>query len=194
MTGRASSQRDADQVGRTAMITLITPMRRFAITRLRMFFVITRWFPKILAIEPMKAVHFTYWSILTDIPYNGAPQLPERPDHPWLIWGTVFNAAVDPYIEGFVAVVDKQIKMTWGRAFGFPGTTSIKNLRQYIESLSWLSSYRYSAYPEATVRTVLSAMDVEREHRFLAELAATADSATFASAYRGFLIRCQGDL
>jgi hypothetical protein len=177
------------------MITLITPLRRFGTTKLRLFFALSRRYPKILGIAPMTSVHYTHWSILTAIPYNGAPQVVERPDRPYLIWNSVFNGVLDPYIEGFVAAVDRQIKATWDSSYGFPGTRSIGRLKNYISSLSWPGSYAYSAYPDASVRMIDSALTIAKEHRFLEELARRPGSADdFAVAYRGFLSRCEGEL
>lgn len=193
MSGRASSCQHSDSVGRTRMITLITPLRPFWILVVRFFFVIARLYPPLLRIGPMKAVHFTYWSLVTRIPYNGAPQVLERPRRPWILWGSVFNADIDPYVEAFVSVVSPQINVTWGGALGFPGTKSVVALRDYIEDLATISGYRYSAYPDATVRTILSALEVAREQPYL-EAAAEGDADEFARLYRGFLARREQDL
>lgn len=192
MPGRASSCQHADTVGRTRMITLITPLRPFRILMVRFFFLLSRIFPSILGIEPMKAVHFTYWTLVTRMPYNGPPQALERPKRPWILWGSVFNADIDPYVEAFVAVVAPQINLTWGGALGFPGTKSVVALRSYIEDLATMSAYRYSAYPDATVRTVLSAFEIAREQPYL-EAAANGDADEIARVYRGFLSRREQD-
>jgi hypothetical protein len=191
---RMTMSSDADHRDRTALITLITPLRRGGVLWLRVFFAISRRFPQILQIAPMKAVHFTYWSLVTRIPYNGPPQLPERPKRPWLVWHSVFNAAMDPYVEAFVAAVAPQVNVTWKFAERFPGTGSVTRLINYIRAYSWAGSHSYSAYPDATVRAILSAKTVQREHRLLEQAAASASPAEFAETYRGFLARCQGDL
>jgi hypothetical protein len=185
---------NADRVGRTRTITALTPLRPGGVLWLRVFFAIARRFPAILRIEPMKAVHFTYWSVLTAIPYNGPPQLPERPRRPYLLWQTVFNAAIDPYVEAFVVAVRVQINITWWFAKSYPGTKSVARLSDYITQNTRPGSYTYSAYPEATVRTVLSALDVRGSHQALHDAAKTTTPAEFAALYRQFLIRHQRDL
>jgi hypothetical protein len=195
-SGEAQSGDTAWRVGRVGFITMITAMRPFATVLLRTHFWVTSRFPSLLAISPMKAVHFLHWNILTDIPYNGPPQLAERPDHPYLIWGTVFNGVNDPYIEGFVVHVPIRIWLIWGTSYRFPGTGSVSTLVKYIHNLTWHGGYSYFAYPDATVRTVLSAMEIQKEHAFLLSLAQDnrRSGAEFTRAYRGFLTRCQGIL
>lgn len=194
MAHRNNQPPDAERIGNTRMITLITPIVPFGTWWLRALFRLTRPFPQLLGIGPMKVVHFTYWSLLTTIPYNGAPQLRERLRRPLLIWGSVFNGEVDPYVEAFVVAVAPQIRLTWGTSYGFPGVGSVSDLREYIVAASWPGSYAYSAYPEATVRTIASAMAIKKEHAFLCELARRATPEEFAIAYDGFLRRCQEDL
>jgi hypothetical protein len=193
-TGRAEAGEHALRVGRTGFITLVTALKPFGQWRLRALFAVTSRFPVLLSIAPMQAVHFLHWNLLTHIPYNGPPQIPERPRHPYLIWGTVFNGVEDPYVEGFVIHVPRRIRLIWGSSFGFPGVHSVAGLAHYIADLSWPGGYSYFAYPEATVRDVQSAMAIRREHAFLREAVLTSKSDDFARTYRGFLKRCQGDL
>lgn len=193
-TGRARSGQDAQRVRRSGFITLVTELKPRGQWRLRALFSITSRHPGLLAISPMKAVYFLHWNILTRIPYNGPPQIVERPQRPYLIWGTVFNGVADPYIEGFVVHVPRRIKLIWGSSVGFPGVGSVAGLTRYIADLSWPGGYSYFAYPDATVRAVESAMAIQREHAFLIEAALTSKSDDFARTYRGFLNRCQGDL
>ena len=193
--GRASTGEDAGRVGRIRFITLVTAIRPFRTWWLRRLFALTDRFPCLLAIAPMKAVHFLHWNILETIPYNGTPQIVEQPDHPYLIWGTVFNGVGDPYIEGFVVHAPRQIRAIWGTSYGFPGTRSVSRLARYIDDLSWNGGYSYFAYPDATVRTVQSAVNIQKEHPFLVNAAKNKSSyAEFARTYRGFLVRCQADL
>jgi hypothetical protein len=183
-----------DRVGRTRAVTALTPLKPGGVVWLRAFFAIARRFPGILRIKPMKAVHFTYWSILTSIPYNGPDQFPERPRRPYLLWQTWFNAAMDPYVEAFVVAVRPQINITWKLAEGYPGTKSVNQLTDYISENTRPGDYTYSAYPEATVRTVLSALDVRASQESLEDAARTKPPAEFARLYREFLIRHQRDL
>ena len=191
---------NAERIDQTRMITLITPIIPAGRWWLQLLFAATRPFPALLQIKPMKVVHFTHWSLLTSIPFNGAPQFRERLRPPLLLWSSVYNGEVDPYIEAFVAKVKLQIRATWGTSYDFPGVTSVTDLSDYIGAASWRGSYAYSAYPQATVRAILSAMTIKTEHAFLRDQAEATENdgadgaAAFANVYDGFLQRCQGDL
>nr|BFE71963.1 hypothetical protein GCM10020092_052640 [Actinoplanes digitatis] len=122
------------------------------------------------------------------------PQVRERLGHPYLFWETAFSGATEPYIESFVYLIQKSIKRAWGTSFGFPGVRSVTKVREYIENLAYPAAHAYSAYPEASVRMVLSALRIQREQEFLVDAARTATAEEFAVVYRGFLERRQGDL
>jgi hypothetical protein len=155
---------------------------------------VTRRFPGILGIAPMRSVHITHWSLLKRIPYNGPPQIRERPARPYLLWGTMFNGASDPYIEGFVVQVWRKIRANWGTSYGFPTRPSTAQVAHYIDEHTVPGSYTYAAYPEAGVRMICSAQRIAVEHRYLSRAAVTADPEAFARIYRGFLARSQADL
>jgi hypothetical protein len=186
--------RSPDTADRAQAITVITPLKRLGMPRTRLSMGVALRFPQIMGLGRLKSVYFTRWSILTQIPYNGAPQVPDGLAQPLLVWESTFHGVMEPYIEAFVYVVGRRINRTWGAAYGFPGVRSVAVLKRYIEKLAIPGAYYYSAYPRATVRMVTSALEIDKEHRFLREAARTASPEEFAIIYRGFLSRRQGDL
>jgi hypothetical protein len=191
--GPAAGRND-DACGRARSITLFSPIRPFGTLWSRLMFGAARLFPETMGISRLSSVYFTRWTILTEIPYNGPPQVPEGPAHPVLLWESIYNGSVEPYIEAFTYVIGPQIDRTWGTSYGFPGARTITELKQYIANLRVSGAYCFSAYPAATVRMVMSALEVAREHPFLREAARTAGPEEFAVVYRGFLTRRQADL
>jgi hypothetical protein len=183
-----------DTVGRAGMITVLTALRPLSTLWLRPLFALTRRFPELTRLGPLKSVYFIRWSVLTSLPYNGPPQVPEQLGHGRLLWDVVYSAPTEPYVETFVHVVGRNVRSIWCTSHGFPGTGSVTALAGYIGGLAIPGAYCWSAYPEATVRMVLSALDVAREHRFLERAARTASPEEFAVLYRGFLARREGDL
>jgi len=179
---------------RVSTVTLVTQLRPLGLLHLGALFALTKVWPKRLGMTPLRSVFFTRWSILVSLPHNGPPQLRERPHPPYLLWQSVYSAEMEPYIESFVASVGRQIDVTWNTSYGYPGTGSITRLREYIESLLWCPSCEWCAYPNVTVRTVLSSLAVVREHRFLLEAADQASPEEFTVVYEGFLRRRQADL
>jgi hypothetical protein len=183
-----------DPVGRAGMITVLTALKPLDALRLRVLFALTRRFPRLGGLGPLKSVYFTRWSVLTSLPYNGPPQVREQLGHGRLLWETVYSAPTEPYVEAFVHAVGSKVRRIWCRSYGFPGTGSVTALAGYIGSLAIPGAYSWSAYPEATVRTVLAALDVAREHRYLVQAAHTVSPEEFSVLYRGFLDRRKGDL
>ncbi|HEY0359061.1 MAG TPA: hypothetical protein VGD11_10805 [Mycobacteriales bacterium] len=185
---------DGDTHGRARAITLLSPIKPAGALRTWLTMAAVRQFPSIMGIRKLRSVHFIRWSLLTSIPYNGSPQVPDGLAQPILVWESTFNGVLEPYIEAFTYVVGRQIDQTWAEAYGFPGTRSITALKRYIGALTVPGAYYYAAHPTATVRTILSGLEVAREHRYLVEAARTSSPEEFAAIYHGFLTRRQGDL
>jgi hypothetical protein len=175
-------------------ITLVTALKWWGPPVLRVLFLITRFLPELKGLEPFRSVHFTRWSILRSLPYNGPPQVRERPEQPYLVWESMYSAEVEPYIEAFVAGISAQIERTWGSSYGFPGTGSITRLHRYIEQHAVAAQYTYKALPEESVQTALAALEVAKEHALLVEAAGSGSSEEFAMAYQDFLRRRGADL
>lgn len=188
----ADAARDDD--GRAHAITLFTPLKPWGRPWLRLNFAVTRRFPGLTGIAPLTSLYFSRWSFVTALP-SGDPAVPDlRPEHPYLAWETTYSAPREPYIESFVFSIARQITLLWNSSYGFPGTRSVAALAGYIGDLTVPGAYFWCAYPAASVRMVLSALAVAREHRFLAEAAESDDPRQFAVLYRGFLRRRQADL
>jgi hypothetical protein len=183
-----------DTYGRAGMLTVLTALKPFGALWLRLLFALTRHIQGLTGLGPLKSVYFTRWSVLTSLPYNGPPQVRERLPHRLLLWETVYSAPTVPYVEAFVHGVGAKVRRIWRTSYGFPGTGSVTGLAGYIGELSIPGAHSWSAYPEATVRTVLSALDVAKEHRFLEQAARATSPDEFAVSYRGFLARREGDL
>jgi hypothetical protein len=194
VVGRRTAALLPDTAGRAGMITVLTAVRPFGALWLRVLFALTGRFPGLTGLGPLKSVHFLRWTVVPRLPYNGRPQVRERLPHRLLLWETVYSAPTEPYVETFVHAVGDKVRTIWCTSYGFPGTGSVTALAGYIGGLAIRGAYCWAAYPKVTVRTVLSALEVAKEHRYLAEAAATAGPDEFAVLYRGFLARREGDL
>ncbi|MGY1690666.1 hypothetical protein [Geodermatophilus sp. SYSU D01105] len=183
-----------DTAGRAGMITVLTALRPLGGVRLRLLFALTGRIPALTGLGPLKSVHFIRWTVLPRPPHNGRPQVAERLPHGVLLWETVYSAPTEPYVETFVHAVGSKVQNIWRTSAGFPGTRSVTALAGYIGELAVAGAHCWAAHPEATVRTVLSALEVAKEHRHLARAARTTTAEEFAVLYRGFLARREGDL
>lgn len=183
-----------DVAGRDATVTLVTPIRPYKRWLNVIRFMLSEHIPGLTGLGELATVHFTRWSVVRTFPYNGEPQVRERLEHPYLFWESDYNGLLEPYIEAFVRIIWRQIDQTWDTSYGFPGSTSVTKLTTYIKAVQLPHVYYYTAYPGATVRMILSSLEVAKEHRFLLEAERTATAEEFAVIYRGFLRRRQGDL
>lgn len=180
--------------GSNGAITVITPLKRWGAPWLRVQFQLTKMFPALRGLEPFKSVYYSQWCLVASIPYNGPPQVRERPPETYLLWEVAYSAETDPYIEAFAGVINRQIDRLWGSSFGFPGTRSVARLTDYIQAASWPAPVEYWACPHATVRTVLSSLEIAKEHAFLVQAAEKGTDEEFQAVYRGFLRRRAHDL
>src|SRR3954454_3667504 len=144
-----------DPVGRAGVITVMPALRPLDALRLRALFALTRRFPRLGGLGPLKSVYFTRWSVLTSLPYNGPPQVREQLGHGRLLWETVYSAPTEPYVEAFVHAVGSKVPRVWCRAAGIPATGSVTALSGFFGSPAIPVSYSWCAAPEATVRTGL---------------------------------------
>ncbi len=183
-----------DTAGRAGMITVLTAVEPLGALWLRVLFALTRRIPALTGLGPLRSVHFIRWTVVPRLPYNGRPQVRERLPHRLLLWETVYSAPTEPYVETFVHAVGDKVRKIWRTSYGFPGTGSVTALAGYIGELGIPGAHSWSAHREATVRTVLSALEVAKEHRYLARAARTTSPEEFAVLYRGFLARREGDL
>ena len=90
---------------------------------------------RLTGLGPLKSVYFIRWSVLTSLPYNGPPQVRERPPRPLLLWETVYSAPTEPYVETFIHAVGDNVRRIWRTSHGFPGTGSVTDLAGYIGGL-----------------------------------------------------------
>jgi hypothetical protein len=181
-----------DRARSITMVTALRPARRW-LTYLNL--AVARRVPSLMGVRPLRSLYSVRWSVLRAFPHNGAPQVRERLREPLLLWETNYSGLMDPYVETFVHVIGRQIRMTWGSSAGFPPEQSVAALTAYVQAGTLAPAYDYRAYPQASVRTVLAALDVAREHPFLVQAAAAGASAEeFRVVYDGFLVRRQGDL
>jgi hypothetical protein len=192
--GQVDDVRASD--GRSTAITVMTPIKLGAtpIERLVLF---AGQHVKALnsALGELGFIHYARWTIITGLPYNGAPQEPEKLHYDYLFFETNFNGTWDEYIDAFSEVVPDRMKAIWGTSFGFPGPRPVGPFKAYIHANDLPIAHYYGAYPEATTRTVLSALSVEQKFEaFQAKTALMHSEDEFKQAYDEFLTDIQHDI
>jgi hypothetical protein len=86
----------------------------------------------------------------------------EYGDADYLMFLSNFTGSFEKYIDDFAAVNARAVglQIIWGNCEGWPGIGSVENLKAFIRDTTLRADLYYSAYPEATVRDVLSALKV----------------------------------
>lgn len=105
-------------------------------------------------------IQFAHWSVFDRIPPgdpNGRP-LP----HPYLLFQTNFNRGWREYIEAFSYVVPTGVRFNWRCAYGFPPPRPISRFLDYVDPRFTKAIHFYCAYPDASTRMVISALDARR--------------------------------
>ena len=101
-------------------------------------------------LRDIETIHYASWVI---VEYGGDD---------YLMFLSNFTGSFEKYIDDFAAVIALAIglELIWGNCEGWPGIDSLEDLKTFIRDTTLRADLYYSAYPEATVRDVLSALKV----------------------------------
>ena len=182
--------------GRATAITVVTPIRTGATPLVRLVLFAGKHVSLLnRALGQLSFIHYARWTVVTGLPWNGAPQNRERLLYDYLFFETNFNGTWDEYIDAFSEVVPDRMRAIWGTSFGFPGPRPVGPFKAYIHANDLPIAHYYAAYPQASTKMVLAALRVRDALRaFLDGPAATAPPAEFRRAYGALLTSVQSDL
>ncbi len=189
---------DANECGEARALTALTPLKWWGPLWLRFYFTVRRSFPRLgewLArpLRRLSFIHFGRWSIIEKPAGNRDAPLEEL-NYPYLLFESNFNGRWDEYIDAFSYVLGRRMDLIWRSSFGFPGPKPAESFKAYIRSNEYDASHYYSAYPDATVSTVCSALALDEPLAELAHAARLLDAELFERRYRTFLTRFQRHL
>jgi hypothetical protein len=181
-----------NEQGRATALTILTPIRRRRSPWLRfLFFVgnrlpLARW-----TLLRLRLIHYARFALVTRIPPNGSREHRERLHSKYLLFESNFNGLWHSYIEAFSYVFPKGMRAIWGSSHGFPGPVPVGPFKQWVRRNEFVASHYYSAYPEATTKEVLSALELSTMAQVLAQQAEHSSPADFRDAYRAFIVSAQ---
>jgi hypothetical protein len=185
-TGIATSgAAPANVAGEAVALTVFSTVRRWGLLELPLFFFVLRKAPKSLTtLKRLSFIQSARWSLLREIPYNGAPQPRVSLRHPHLYFESNFNGGWEEYIDAFSFLLTSGMFGFWGSSYGFPWALPTGPFKAYIRRNEYVASHYYSAYPEATATIVLQALELEPAIATLCERAADLPPDEFAAAWR----------
>ncbi len=157
----------------------------FSTTRLRYFF------PPLLALIKLSMIAFARWSVVRQVPADPGEGEVKRLPKPYLLFESNYNTGVDQYLEAFSLIV------LWGMRFNFQGTYGIGNIRKvsafqrFVKTTESDVAWYYSAYPNATAKTIRSALELERRHSLFTRDADDLSDEEFKRGYHKLLSSSQ---
>ena len=102
---------------------------------LPILFVVTRRIPKLtVTLRQLSFIHFARWTVITKLPYNGAPQAKQRFRYPHMYFESNFNGGWEEYIDAFSHILTKGMTAFWGSSYGFPRPLPTAQFKQYINA------------------------------------------------------------
>jgi hypothetical protein len=195
-TGTADRNLDGQAIAITVFSTirpwgnLIAPIpgRLF----LPILFTVTRRIPKLTGtLRALSFIHFAHWTIISKLPYNGAPQKKKRFRYPHMYFESNFNGGWEEYIDAFSHILTRGMTAFWGSSYGFPKPLPTAPFKDYIKVNETEAAHYYSAYPDATSTMVQRSLKLDDRLTPLKRTAEKMDPEEFAKAYRAFLTDVQ---
>ena len=154
-------------------MTLISPVPGYWSRWLRVIWPLTTWlFRRNPQIYPFKEltrlafIHFAHWSLVDRIPQNSAEGRPLP--HAYLLFETNFNRGWREYVEAFCLVIPRAMWLNWAGAYGFPRPRPVGPFLDYVEHRFTPTAHFFCAYPEASTRMVISALEARQKFNYFA--------------------------
>lgn len=154
-----------------------------------------KWLP-LRNLRRLRFIHFARWVVLKRSDFRVAdPNYPkENLNYNYLMFSTNFNNQWEQYIDAFSMVVPLGVNFLWATCRRFPCAWPIRLFKIYIRYNEYPIDYYYNAYPEASVRDIESAIDVDRLLAQFMTLSRDLDPDTFAKEYQVFIRSIQNKL
>ena len=140
-------------------------------------------------------IHIAHWGLVSRLPQRASRghrrPLPSR----YIVFQSNFDGPPEEYAEAFAIKVPGRIRGLWGGARDFPGPRPWDTFVRYVLDHRVKDAYHYfAAYPEASVRTVNSALALRDPCEALVRRAHTLEPDELLAAWRAFLTEQQANL
>jgi hypothetical protein len=132
------------------------------------------------ALAELRLIHFAQWCAFPRLPGATGPAARRG----GLVFVAEFDGDLREYLAAFGLAVPAGMRCTFGAAQRFPGPRPTRRLIDYVEHWRVRDLLRWSAYPDATVRDVDAALDVQRLLGELQAIDAALRPGEFAAACR----------
>jgi hypothetical protein len=191
----------ADRAGRATAIVIVTPIPRWWAIFLRVEFWLVALLRRVLrsklpsrAVRRLSFISFARWAVIYNVPVKARRGRVRRLPHPYVVFQSNFNGQAQEYFEAFARGLKWRMRLLWKGAYGVPDPTDLTGFSAHINA-HWIPcEHYYCAYPEASTKMVLAAVELRKHFDELSKRARTLEPAEFATEYARFLERVQGCL
>lgn len=167
--------------GQATALTILTPIRRGWPLWLRAWFALAHVLPlQRWTLLRLRRIHFARFAVVSRL---DGRRLHSR----HLLFESNFNGNWHSYLEAFCQVFPKGMWGLWGSAHGWPGVAPVAGFKHWVRRNEFVASHYWSAYPEATTRDILAALDTEPRIRALAAAAPEMDPERFEAQWNELL-------
>jgi hypothetical protein len=135
------------------------------------------------ALAELRLIHFAQWCAFPRLPGATGPARRRG----GLVFVAEFDGDLHEYLAAFGLAVPAGMQCVFGATERFPGPRPTRRLIDYVEHRRVRDLLRWSAYPDATVRDVDAALDVQRQLGELRAIDPSLRPAEFAAACRALV-------
>jgi hypothetical protein len=191
-----SAETLTDVVGKVQAMTVLNPVKRgWPVWLKYVTFRVARKIPFFThLLRELYFIHFARWTLIERIPYNGPPQQRERLNYTYLLFTSHFNGSWDQYVDSFAWTMPGHVTQMWGSSWGYPGPLPVEDFLAYTKHNQYMPSHICSAYPSATTRTILNALELKKRFGTFQDRANGLDPDEFKTEYEAFLTDTQSYL
>jgi hypothetical protein len=175
--------------GNSISITLVTELKRWGRPYMETLLRLPRHARRVMVgkMDALEFISFASWNVITRLPDNGFEQRVRELKRPHLFFEVHFNGGWDQYVESSLRVLNGGMKLFWSSSRAYPGTLPARRFLQFFRDHEVHCAHYYCAYPEATVKVVRHALELEPKLDALVEQAPRLGVDEFDDAWRSFL-------
>lgn len=191
-------QGERDTAGRSTAIAVVTPARRWWAAWLKTEFVLVAALKRVLRqkgpsrpVRQLSFITFAHWALVERVPSGGRSRGSRKLPHPYIVFQSNFNGASAEYFEAFARGLKWRMRSLWKGAYGVPDPTELDRFAGYIHE-NWVpAEHYYCAYPSASTKMVLGALEVRSRFDEFAARYEQIDPAAFRDEFEAFVAGVQ---
>ena len=106
----------------------------------------------------LRSLHLSRLQIFDKLVYQGAPQKPDKLKNDYLVFTSVFDGELDPYLDSIAQLLPVEADSWWKHCVGYPGLGDRTAFRRWIRHNQIHTSLFAVASPGVSVQEVVDAL------------------------------------